>query len=76
MIARVLIASCNCTQEMVEKLRELDASKELLGVLDDRGRFFHITEEDMSALVDFCNRRGRVSLHDIVGEANRLIDAQ
>mmetsp|Transcript_10218 Transcript_10218/g.25671 ORF Transcript_10218/g.25671 Transcript_10218/m.25671 type:complete len:331 (-) Transcript_10218:1057-2049(-) len=62
------------TMEMVEKLRELDESRELSGIIDDRGRFFHITEQDMMAVADFCQRRGRVSLQELVNETNRLID--
>jgi len=62
------------TNEIVDKLTELDQTGVLTGILDDRGKFIHITQEEMENVVKFINRRGRVSIEDIVGESNRLID--
>jgi DDRGK domain-containing protein 1 len=40
----------------------------LTGVIDDRGKFVHITAEEMDKIAKFITRRGRVSIGDITKE--------
>uniref|UniRef100_A0A0K0E861 DDRGK domain-containing protein 1 n=1 Tax=Strongyloides stercoralis TaxID=6248 RepID=A0A0K0E861_STRER len=43
------------------------------GVIDDRGKFIYITEDEWRSVAQFINCRGRVSLQEIVDSSNRLI---
>jgi hypothetical protein len=46
----------------------------LQGVLDDRGKYLFLTESELESAARFFARRGRVSIHDIVAEFNKIID--
>ncbi|CEF64070.1 Winged helix-turn-helix DNA-binding domain and DDRGK domain containing protein family-containing protein [Strongyloides ratti] len=46
------------------------------GVIDDRGKFIYITEEEWKSVAQFINCRGRVSLQEIVDSSNRLISLE
>lgn len=54
--------------QVVKKLTELDASGQLPGVIDDRGKFVYITKEEMDKIASFIKRRGRVNIDDIAKE--------
>jgi DDRGK domain-containing protein 1 len=56
------------TQEVVDKLTAWDKEGKLTGVIDDRGKFVHITAEEMDKIAKFITRRGRVSIGDITKE--------
>jgi hypothetical protein len=43
------------------------------GVLDDRGKFIHVTEEELQAVAKFIKQRGRVSLAELAENSNSLI---
>lgn len=46
----------------------------ITGVVDDRGKFIYVTPDEMAAVADFINRKGRVSQADLAAESNRLVD--
>lgn len=56
------------TAQLLELLAELDADGRLTGVVDDRGKFFHISEEEYSQVTKFIERRGRISMEDLTTE--------
>eukprot|EP01094_Clydonella_sp_ATCC50884_P025078 TRINITY_DN6456_c0_g1_i2.p1 TRINITY_DN6456_c0_g1~~TRINITY_DN6456_c0_g1_i2.p1 ORF type:complete len:126 (+),score=55.05 TRINITY_DN6456_c0_g1_i2:415-792(+) len=62
------------TQEVVDHLKALDASGELPGVIDDRGKFVHVSAEELELVAAFVTRKGRVTAADIARECNRVID--
>uniref|UniRef100_A0A1I7XQ43 DDRGK domain-containing protein 1 n=1 Tax=Heterorhabditis bacteriophora TaxID=37862 RepID=A0A1I7XQ43_HETBA len=45
----------------------------LQGVMDDRGKFICITEEELKAVAKFINQRGRVSIQELADYSNMLI---
>jgi uncharacterized protein (DUF2126 family) len=45
----------------------------LSGVMDDRGKFIHITREEYESVAKFIKQRGRVSIGELVDSSNRLI---
>ena len=45
------------------------------GVIDDRGKFICVTEDEMKAVAKFIKRRGRVSVMDLAVESNKLVSA-
>ena len=60
--------------DVLQRLQALEDGGELSGVWDERGRWVCVTEEEMAALARFIERRGRVSMAELVTESNRIID--
>lgn len=62
------------TQDVINRIQDLMSQKILVGVIDDRGKFIHITMEELESVAKFMKRRGRVSISDLVENSNRLIN--
>jgi len=62
------------TQDAIKRVEDLLMMGRLHGVIDDRGKFICITEEEMQKVRKFIERRGRVSVSDLAIESNKLID--
>ncbi len=63
-------------QDAIARVQSLQESGELSGVVDDRGKFIYISEEEMKAVAQFIKQRGRVSITELVSSSNRLINLQ
>jgi hypothetical protein len=61
------------TSDVVTRIEALESNGMITGVMDERGKFIYLTEEEMTRVANFINRRGRVSISDIVAESNKLI---
>lgn len=61
------------TQEVIDRIQSLLESGQLTGVIDDRGKFIYITEDELRAVAKFIRQRGRVSIVDLVENSNQLI---
>ncbi|CAH8583988.1 unnamed protein product [Heterobilharzia americana] len=61
------------TENCVEKVKSLISSGRLTGVLDDRGKFIHITNDEYEAVAQFIEKRGRVTLTELVENGHKLI---
>ncbi|KAF8819662.1 hypothetical protein IE077_000695 [Cardiosporidium cionae] len=62
------------TKDVIARIRDLEKIEELNGVFDDRGKYIHITINEMTQLVDYINRKGRISKEDdLVQACNRII---
>lgn len=48
----------------------------ILGVMDDRGKFIYISEEELNNIAKFIKQRGRVSIADLAESSNSLIKLQ
>uniref|UniRef100_A0A1I8F362 DDRGK domain-containing protein 1 n=1 Tax=Macrostomum lignano TaxID=282301 RepID=A0A1I8F362_9PLAT len=59
--------------DCAQRLRDLLESGRLTGVLDDRGKFVHITRAEYEAVAAFIRQRGKVSLQELVENSNRLL---
>jgi hypothetical protein len=46
------------------------------GVMDDRGKFIYISEEELKNFAKFIKQRGRVSISDLVENSASLITLQ
>ena len=46
----------------------------LTGVMDDRGKFIYITQDEYNAVAKFIRQRGRVSLRALAESSNQLIN--
>jgi len=61
------------TKEVIDRLERLLNMKKLTGIIDDRGKFIYITEDEFKSVMSFVKRRGRISRSDLMLECNRLI---
>ncbi|XP_055504036.1 DDRGK domain-containing protein 1 isoform X1 [Leucoraja erinacea] len=62
------------TPDAISRLQELIAEGSLTGVLDDRGKFIYITEQELAAVAQFIKQQGRVSIVDLAQASNSLIN--
>ena len=60
----------------MSRVQSLQASGELSGVVDDRGKFIFISDQELHSVADFIKQRGRVSIAELVNSSNRLINLQ
>ncbi|KYQ50450.1 DDRGK domain-containing protein 1 [Trachymyrmex zeteki] len=61
------------TANVIERIQELQANGNLTGVIDDRGKFIYISEDELQAVAKFVRQRGRVSITELVENSNNLI---
>ncbi|KYN00235.1 DDRGK domain-containing protein 1 [Cyphomyrmex costatus] len=62
------------TASVVERIQELQANGNLTGVIDDRGKFIYISEDELQAVAKFVRQRGRVSIAELAENSNNLIN--
>lgn len=62
------------TQAVIDRITELQASGELTGVIDDRGKFIYIAVTELEAVAKFIKQRGRVSISELAESSNKLIN--
>lgn len=62
------------TQAVIDRIKDLQNDNILTGVIDDRGKFIYISQEEMEAVVKFIKQRGRVSIADITENSDKLIN--
>ena len=48
----------------------------LTGVVDDRGKFIYISQEELEAVASFIKLQGRVSIQDLATASGSLIRLQ
>ncbi|GFO07808.1 Ddrgk domain-containing protein 1 [Plakobranchus ocellatus] len=61
------------TQDVIQRVQDLQAEGRLTGVIDDRGKFIYITMEELEAVARYIRQNGRVSISDLAASSNRLI---
>lgn len=62
------------TASVVERIQELQTNGNLTGVIDDRGKFIYISEDELEAVAKFVRQRGRVSITELAENSNNLIN--
>lgn len=62
------------TQEVVARIQSLLEQEQLIGVIDDRGKFISITNDELQAVAKFIRQRGRVSITDLVENSNTFVN--
>lgn len=48
----------------------------ITGVMDDRGKFIYISREEMAAVADYVNSRGRVAIGELAAKSSTFIDLE
>merc|ERR1719249_62009 len=61
------------TQEAIDRVTQLQADGLLTGVIDDRGKFIYVSQEELEAVAKFIKQQGRVSITDLAASSNKLI---
>lgn len=62
------------TEQCIDRIKQLEQDGLLTGLLDDRGKFIYITEEELDKVKEFIEMQGRVSISELSLESNRLIN--
>uniref|UniRef100_A0A1A9WRS1 DDRGK domain-containing protein 1 n=1 Tax=Glossina brevipalpis TaxID=37001 RepID=A0A1A9WRS1_9MUSC len=62
------------TQQAIERIQELQSNGTLTGVIDDRGKFIYISEDELLSVAKFIKQRGRVSITELAESSNNLIN--
>lgn len=64
------------TQAVIDRITDLQKDDILSGVMDDRGKYIYISQEELHAFAKFIKQRGRVSLAELAEGSNKLINLQ
>jgi len=62
------------TQEAIDRLENLLELGRITGVMDDRGKFIYISEEELQQVAKFIKQRGRISIAELAESSNALIN--
>ncbi|KAG9509329.1 DDRGK domain-containing protein 1, partial [Fragariocoptes setiger] len=62
------------TKDVIDRIQKLMAGGQLVGIIDDRGKFISVTREELESVAKFIRQRGRVSISEIVVNSNKLIN--
>jgi DDRGK domain-containing protein 1 len=61
-------------KEIIDRINKVQEMGLLTGVMDDRGKFIYISEEELLKVKKFIEQRGRVSITELAKSSNELID--
>ncbi|CAI9088488.1 OLC1v1022824C1 [Oldenlandia corymbosa var. corymbosa] len=64
------------TQECINRITTLEDMGRLSGVMDDRGKYIYISQEEMNAVADYIKHQGRVSISHLASKSNQFIDLE
>lgn len=62
------------TQAAIDRIVDLQKNDQLSGVIDDRGKFIFVSEDELKSVVKFIKQRGRVSISELAENSNVLIN--
>ncbi|RZC80473.1 hypothetical protein C5167_043050 [Papaver somniferum] len=62
--------------DCINRIASLESMGRLSGVMDDRGKYIYIAEEEMRAVADYIRRQGRVSISHLASKSNQFIDLE
>ena len=54
-------------------MSKLEEMGRLTGVMDDRGKYIYLTEDELKGVARFIRQQGRVSLSDLTQHSAKLI---
>ncbi|XP_076630801.1 DDRGK domain containing 1 [Colletes latitarsis] len=62
------------TANVVERIQALQTNGSLTGIIDDRGKFIFISQQELEDVAKFIKQRGRISITELAENSNRLIN--
>ena len=63
-------------QDVIARVQGLEAMGYISGVVDDRGKFIYISNDELAAVAKFIQKKGRVRISTLAQESNKLIDLE
>ena len=60
-------------KEIINRINQVQDMGLLTGVMDDRGKFIYISEEELHKVKRFIEHRGRVHIAELAKSSNELI---
>uniref|UniRef100_A0A182MHL1 DDRGK domain-containing protein 1 n=1 Tax=Anopheles culicifacies TaxID=139723 RepID=A0A182MHL1_9DIPT len=60
-------------QAVIDRIGELQKEERITGVIDDRGKFIYISQEELKSVAKFIKQRGRISITELAENSNQLI---
>ena len=63
-------------QEAIDRVHQLQEMSRLTGVVDDRGKFIFISQEELESVAAFVKLKGRVSIQDLAAASSSLVQLQ
>ena len=63
-------------QDVIARVQGLEAMGYISGVVDDRGKFIYISNDELAAVAKFIHKKGRVRISTLAQESNKLIDLE
>lgn len=60
-------------QDAIDRVQTMLNDEILSGVIDDRGKFIYISNDELHAVAKFVYQRGRVSISDLAQASNSLV---
>jgi len=64
------------TQDCIDRIKQLLEDEILTGVIDDRGKFIYVTNEELQKIADYVIKTGRVSKQDLSRNSGKLINLE
>lgn len=61
-------------QAAIERITDLQNNGSLTGVIDDRGKFIYISEDELQQVAKFVKQRGRITITELAESSNKLIN--
>ena len=59
-----------------DRIKNLTENNSLQGVLDERGRFLCITDDEVTSLLDFINNSGKLSREELVDGFSKIVNLE
>lgn len=61
-------------QAAIERIQDLQNNGSITGVIDDRGKFIYISEDELQQVAKFVKQRGRITITELAESSNKLIN--
>lgn len=63
-------------KDCIQRIRDLEASERLTGVLDDRGKYIFIKSEEIEGLLKMIKGKGKLTKSELISEFSRLVSLE
>lgn len=62
------------TQDAINRITQVQEMGLLTGVMDDRGKFIYVSEEELLAVKKFIEQRGRINITELAKASSQLVN--
>ena len=61
------------TAEVIEKVRLLESDRKITGIMDDRGKYIYISDEEMKKVAEYIRKKGRIAISELSKDSATMI---